>query len=117
MSESQPTVTVLANCGYIRKVTFSPGNGTCYRVVALPVTGLGEMGAMGQCEPCWIVVLGNNGRAYLLSTTGDFIAVRYVEEKFSVHGDDAHAVAACIAQLLERETDSKYAQKPVEVSP
>ncbi len=107
-----PVISGLPAISSARKAEFSPGNGYRYNVLAILLDAVGGMGAMGQVDPCWLVIVGNNGSAYLLAQDRDFIAVRYVAEKFRLGDDDAHAVAACIADLLERKTDSRYWQAP-----
>ncbi len=98
--------------GDTKKAEFSPGNGYCYRVLAVLLHGVGDMGAMGAVEPCWLIAVGNNGRAYLLADGKEFISVSYTADKFHLNRDDAHAVAACIAYLLNRESDSEFWETP-----
>lgn len=108
----QPVITDLLGTTRVRKAAFSPGNGYRYTVLAVLLDGVGDMGAMGQVDPCWLVVVGNNGSAYLFGEGLPFISVRYVAEKFRLGREDAEAVAACVALLLNRETDSRYWEAP-----
>ncbi len=108
----KPTITESIASDGALKAEFSPGNGYRYTVLAVLLNDVGDMGAMGAVEPCWLVAVGNNGSAYLLADGRDFISVRYVAEKFRLNQDDAAAVAACIADLLDRETDSEYWRMP-----
>jgi hypothetical protein len=97
----------LIDYGTLRKASLSPGTGYKYDVLAVPVQGHLEAGCLGGIQGGTLIVDCFSGRAYLFSDGCDFVAVSYVEEKFGLRGEHAHAVAAIIAQLLGRETNSK----------
>jgi len=100
----------------LRKAYMEPGNGYRYDVVAVSVQGQLCVGILGSVTDGTLVVECFGGRAYLWSpndVAGDFVDVGYVAEKYGLRGEHAHAVAAVIAVLLDRRSNSKFADKEV----
>lgn len=88
---------------------YEPGNGTRYTAVGVFLPGgldsMGMLGtANGEGRGCWLVTLGNTGRAYALQPDGSkFLHPDYVAKKFDLtSGEDARHATALIASMIGR---------------
>ncbi len=95
----------------IKRAELCPGNGYKYTVLAVPFADTLDAGVLGSSANGTLIVECFTGRAYLFSpnSVSDFVDVHYVCEKFGLKGEHAHAVAAVIAELLGRKTNSNFA--------
>lgn len=82
---------------------YEPGNGTRYMAMAVQIWGRYSLGALGAITDGWLVVNGNNGRAYLFQ--GDEkqpLKDIYIREKLGGRDDDYPHLGDLVRKLTGR---------------
>jgi len=86
----------------IRIGEYEPGNGTCYKVIAVPWHYAGCMNALGRVTGGWLVVNCNNRKAYLFQKE-PYLIDSYIREKLGGFHDDYPFLGDLVRKILERE--------------
>ncbi len=88
----------------VRLGHYEPGNGTSYRVIAVP-GDFGEQQSLGYVEgQGWVVIscMGNR-RAYLFQE-GDYLSDDYISEKLGGYDGDYPFFGDLVRAIIERES-------------
>lgn len=80
---------------------YEPGNGTSYKVIAVPWHHAGYMHALGRVSVGWLVINCNNGSAYLFQN-GSLLVDDYIQEKLGGYKGDYPYLGDLIRKILER---------------
>ena len=96
MADIQVTVQ-----GGTRIGEYSPGNGTRYTAIAVPISHDQPMGVMGMVQSGWLVAYGLTGRAHLFQRDGH-LSDGYLEEKLGIRPGDFPWAADLIRELIGR---------------
>jgi hypothetical protein len=88
--------------GDLRIGEYSPGNGTRYTALAVPISHDGApIGVMGAVSDGWLVAYGN-GRAHLFQRAGH-LSDGYLEAKIGIEPGDQPFAGNLIRALIGRE--------------
>ena len=94
-------ITVQGN--NVRIGEYSPGNGTRYTALAVPISHDGApIGVMGAVLEGWLVAYGLTGRAHLFQRDGH-LSDGYLAEKLGVRAGDQPWAGDLIRELIGRE--------------
>jgi hypothetical protein len=89
--------------GSTRIGEYSPGNGTRYTALAVPISHDGApIGVMGAVLEGWLVAYGLTGRAHLFQSDG-YLADSYLVEKLGIKPGDLPWAGDLIRELIGRE--------------
>ena len=93
-------ITVQGN--NVRIGEYSPGNGTRYTALAVPISHDGApIGVMGAVLEGWLIAYGLTGRAHLFQSDG-YLADSYLMEKLDVRSGDLPWATDLIRELIGR---------------
>lgn len=86
----------------IRLGEYEPGNGTNYKVVAIPWNHDISLSSLGRVSQGWLVINCNTQRASLFQKEGILVDV-YIQEKLGGFPGDYPHFGDLVRHILERE--------------
>ncbi len=84
----------------VRRVTYEPGNGTRYDLIAIKVDDM-TFGALGSISSGWLVINGLNTLSYLFHDDKQPLHPDYVQEKLGGWGGDAVPLTTALGILID----------------
>lgn len=87
--------------------TYEPGNGTRYLAMAIQIWGRYSLGALGAITDGWLVINGNNGRAYLFQGNDQPLMDSYIKKHLGGHDSDYPHLGDLVRKLIGRPGATK----------